>query len=38
MALHGATREHAEGLGVRRIHLSITHSGNTALAEVIFED
>ena len=37
MALHGATREHADRLGVRRISLSITHSGNTALAEVIFE-
>ena len=38
MALHGATREHAQRLGVRQIHLSITHSGNTAFAEVIFED
>jgi holo-[acyl-carrier protein] synthase len=37
MALHGATREHADRLGVRRISLSITHSGNTALAQVIFE-
>jgi holo-[acyl-carrier protein] synthase len=38
MALHGATREHAVRLGVRRISVSITHSGNTALAQVIFEN
>jgi len=38
LSLHGATREHAERLGVRRASLSITHSGNTALAQVIFEN
>ena len=38
LALHGATREHAERLGVRHISLSITHSGNTAFAEVILEN
>ena len=38
LTLYGATRAHAERMGVRRASLSITHSGNTALAEVIFED
>ena len=38
LELHGATREHAERLGVRQISISITHSGNTAFAEVIFEN
>lgn len=38
LTLHGATREHAERLGVRRIHVSITHSGDAAFAQVIFED
>ena len=37
IALHGATREHAERLGVHHVSLSITHSGNTAFAQVIFE-
>jgi holo-[acyl-carrier protein] synthase len=37
LSLHGATREIAERLGVRRTSLSITHSGNTAFAQVIFE-
>ncbi len=37
LTLHGATREHAERMGVRRTSLSIAHSGNMALAEVIFE-
>lgn len=36
--LSGAARELAEGMGVKNISLSITHSGNFALAEVIFED
>jgi holo-[acyl-carrier protein] synthase len=38
LTLRGATREHAERLGARRASLSITHSGNTALAQVILED
>jgi holo-[acyl-carrier protein] synthase len=38
LTLHGETRGHAERLGVRRASLSITHSGNTALAQVILED
>jgi len=38
MALYGATREHAERLGVGHISLSITHSGNIAFAEVILEN
>src|ERR1700688_2740559 len=38
LTLHGATREHAGRLGVRRISVSITHSGNTAFAQVIFEN
>jgi holo-[acyl-carrier protein] synthase len=37
LTLHGKTREHAERLGMRRASLSITHSGNTAFAQVIFE-
>jgi holo-[acyl-carrier protein] synthase len=38
LELRGATREHAARMGVRRISISITHSGNTAFAEVIFEN
>jgi holo-[acyl-carrier protein] synthase len=38
LTLHGATREHAERLGVRHTNVSITHSGDTAFAQVIFED
>ena len=38
LTLHGATRQHADRQGVRRAILSITHSGNTAFAEVIFEN
>jgi holo-[acyl-carrier protein] synthase len=37
IVLHGVAREHAERMGVRHISLSITHSGNLALAEVILE-
>ena len=37
LSLHGATRQHAERLGVRHANVSITHSGNTAFAQVIFE-
>ena len=33
----GAAEEVAKGLGVKRISLTITHSGNLALAQVIFE-
>jgi holo-[acyl-carrier protein] synthase len=36
--LAGAAAEHAERLGARHFHLSITHSGNVAFAQVIFED
>ncbi|MGC1965244.1 MAG: holo-ACP synthase [Candidatus Acidiferrales bacterium] len=35
--LVGAARQFAERLGVKNISLTITHSGNLALAEVIFE-
>ena len=35
--LRGAAREHADRLGVKHIHVSLTHSGNIAFAEVIFE-
>jgi holo-[acyl-carrier protein] synthase len=35
--LAGAARQIADGLGVKNISLSITHSGNLALAQVIFE-
>jgi holo-[acyl-carrier protein] synthase len=37
LRLAGAAREIADGLGVKNISLSITHSGNLALAQVIFE-
>jgi holo-[acyl-carrier protein] synthase len=38
LALKGTAKRIAEGLGVKNISLTITHSGNLALAEVIFED
>jgi len=38
LALHGAAREIGERLGLRRASVSITHSGNTAFAQVIFEN
>jgi holo-[acyl-carrier protein] synthase len=37
LRLEGVAREVAARLGVKNISLSITHSGNLALAEVIFE-
>jgi holo-[acyl-carrier protein] synthase len=37
LKLSGASREIADRLGVKNISLTITHSGNTALAQVIFE-
>src|ERR1700727_2212174 len=36
--LSGAAGTIAERMGVKHIALSITHSGNVALAQVIFED
>jgi holo-[acyl-carrier protein] synthase len=36
--LHGAAHQHADRMGVRHISLSITHTGNFALAEVILEN
>jgi len=38
VVLHGVAMQVAEQLGVRNISLSITHSGATAFAQVIFED
>jgi len=38
LRLTGRAAEIAAELGVRHIAVSITHSGNTALAEVIFEN
>jgi holo-[acyl-carrier protein] synthase len=35
--LMGVAREIADRMGVKNISLSITHSGNLALAQVIFE-
>lgn len=35
--IEGVAREFADRLGVKNISLTITHSGNLALAEVIFE-
>jgi holo-[acyl-carrier protein] synthase len=37
LKLSGACREIANRLGVKNISLTITHEGNTALAQVIFE-
>jgi holo-[acyl-carrier protein] synthase len=37
LLLVGVAREIADGLGVKNISLSITHSGNFALAQVILE-
>jgi holo-[acyl-carrier protein] synthase len=38
LRLSGRASEVASGLGVRHIAVTITHAGNTALAEVIFEN
>ena len=38
LALHGAARRIGDRLGMRSASLSITHSGNTAFAQVIFEN
>lgn len=38
LRLAGVARDFAERLGVRNISLSITHSGNLAVAQVIFEN
>jgi holo-[acyl-carrier protein] synthase len=38
IALRGAAKRIADGLGVKNISVTITHSGNLALAEVIFEN
>jgi len=37
LGLEGVARTFADRLGVKNISLSITHSGNFALAQVIFE-
>lgn len=38
LRLDGVARAFADRLGVRQISVSITHSGNLALAQVIFEN
>ncbi len=38
LRLFGRTKEIAEAMGVKQISMSLTHSGNTALAQVIFEN
>jgi holo-[acyl-carrier protein] synthase len=38
LRVKGKTSEIAEGLGVKRISLSVTHTESTAMAIVIFED
>src|SRR5271155_980941 len=38
LRLQGVAREFAEKMGVKNISLTITHSGNLALAQVIFEN
>ncbi len=35
--LEGVAREFADRMGVKSISITITHSGNFALAQVIFE-
>ena len=37
LRLEGVAKEFADRLGVKHISLTITHSGNLALAQVIFE-
>ncbi len=37
ISFHGQARKAAERLGIRHASLSITHSGNSAFAEVILE-
>jgi len=37
LVLHGRARELAEALGVRRWHLSLTHTGTMAMASVFAE-
>lgn len=36
--LHGRTAQYAAKLGIRRISLALTHTAETAMAEVIAED
>lgn len=38
LVLHGAARAAAERLGVRGVHLSLSHSGEYAIATVLLED
>jgi holo-[acyl-carrier protein] synthase len=38
LRLEGVARQIADGLHARKIALTITHSGNLAVAQVIFED
>ena len=38
LRLTGEARAIADRLGVKHISMTITHSGNTAMAQVIFED
>lgn len=38
LRLEGVARTFADRLGVKQMSVSITHSGNLALAQVIFED
>ena len=38
LRLEGVAREIADGLGVKQISVTITHSGNLAMAQVIFEN
>ena len=38
LRLMGVAREIADGLGVKHISMTITHSGNLAMAQVIFEN
>jgi holo-[acyl-carrier protein] synthase len=37
LRLQGAAREFADRMGVKHISVTITHSGNLAMAQVIFE-
>ena len=37
LTLHGVAREYAETIGVKQIHVSLTHTAEYGLAYVIFE-
>ena len=38
LCLHGRAQDTAAPMGIRRVHLSLSHAGDTAIAVVIVED